>query len=155
MSTPEELNAYIKAKKSGLGDYPTIAVDEKSSFDSELFGLLLRKARRDAGYSTVEAFINAVSKRAGFTISKDTWYKIESGKSKPTLEHILAVNITLFGRMNAPQFWEMVENASPKWRNRLESEWENIAPGFGTPAFVESDGYWLGTIHTPKANPAQ
>lgn len=151
-TSPSSSEAELNANHS----LPIIPVNVGQTFDSELFGLLMRKARRDAGYSTVEAFIEAVRERAGLSISKDTWYKIESGKSKPTLEHILAVNITLYGRANAPQFWKAIEGSSSKWRNDLEREWENIAPGWHSPVFDSQHGYWLGTVHEPiLANPAR
>ena len=88
-------------------------------FDNELFGLLLRRARRDAGFASVEDFLEAVEFETGFVISKDTAYKIENGKAKLSIDAAAAINITLYGRANAPQFWTNFNIASSQ-------EWKDI-----------------------------
>ena len=53
------------------------------SFDKELFGSRLRRARIKAGYETAEEFAQALSSELGYAVSRQTLYNIESGKQEP------------------------------------------------------------------------
>ena len=97
--------------------------DNDLGFDIELFGLLLRRERSNR-YKRVDEFLKAVKDKTGQTISTDSYYKFEKGTMKPSIAELMAINITLFGRMNAPEFWRMIETAAPKSWNDIERDAE-------------------------------
>ena len=59
------------------------------------FGIFSRADRKDAGFSSVERFIESVETETGCRIAKDTMYRIESGKAQPTLMQAMAISATL------------------------------------------------------------
>lgn len=64
-------------------------------FDSQLFGLLLRRERMNQGIKTADAFSVSIEKKTGFKISRDLLYRIESGKTLPNLEQAIAISLSL------------------------------------------------------------
>ena len=75
--------------------------NNKQIFDSALFGLLIRKARRDAGYPTAEALSRAVFVMTGYTIPKDTIHRIENGSQEMTSVQRDMVSLTLWGEIGS------------------------------------------------------
>ena len=75
-------------------DYNPLFTD---MLDTSLFGLLLRKARRDAGYSSMQSFVNDVTLATGVNISASTMQRIESGSQLPDIVQQAAICITLWG----------------------------------------------------------
>lgn len=65
------------------------------AFDTQLFGLLLRRKRVNAGYSTAQAFSDNLELIWGVKIPRDTIYRIESGKVQPSIEQALAFSLAL------------------------------------------------------------
>lgn len=90
-------------------------------FDNELFGLLLKRERVNK-YRRVDEFVAAVKEKTGRIISKDSYYKYEKGTMKLTTADVMAINITLFGRMDAPEYWRMVYTAAPREWNDIEDD---------------------------------
>lgn len=64
-------------------------------FDAQLFGLLIRRARMDLGLSTADAFSEEVERETGLKVPRDTLYRIETGKTQPSIEQAIAISLTL------------------------------------------------------------
>lgn len=97
--------------------------NEEYGFDNELFGLLLKRERANR-YRRVDEFVAAVKEKTGRVISKDSYYKYEKGTMKLATADVMAINLTLFGRMNAPEYWRMVYTAAPREWNDIEEDAE-------------------------------
>lgn len=64
--------------------------------DLGLFGALIRHARSEVGFKTAEEFANAITAVVGYPVSKETIYKIESGKQEPKLSLYIAIKRVLY-----------------------------------------------------------
>lgn len=67
--------------------------DFSPTIDTELYGMLIRRSRLNLGYRKAEDFVEAMKKRTGFELSKDSLYRIESGKNAPNINFMIALNI--------------------------------------------------------------
>lgn len=95
-------------------------------FDDVLLGMLYRRERTNRGFSNVDNFLEAMEGKTGKTMSKDTYYRFEKGTARISVGDLMAINITLFGSMNSPEFWRMVSTSAPKPWNDIENatNWE-------------------------------
>ena len=66
-------------------------------FSPKLFGELIRRKRREAGFSNAEKFHSAIKERTGVNICKDTIHLIERGERTPSLSKTVAIFFTLYG----------------------------------------------------------
>ena len=60
-------------------------------FDTCLFGDLIRRERRAAGYKRADDFAKAVTEATGCKLSRDVLYKIEQGRQEPTPSQMLGL----------------------------------------------------------------
>lgn len=68
-------------------------------FDTELFGLLVRRARRRCGLATFDDFSAAIAEATEIEISPSAIQRIESGKQEPKISQVMAMSLTL-GRLS-------------------------------------------------------
>lgn len=89
------------------------------SIDLGLLGALIRHARSEAGFKTAEVFADAITAVVGYPVSKETIYKIESGKQEPKLSLYLAIKRALYPYTN-PKFDKILEvSVCDDWRYPL------------------------------------
>lgn len=118
MPTAKEENSTTQSAKATKK-----TTEEKAIlFDGQLFGLLLRRERMNAGLKTAKAFSEYILAKTGLYISQDTLYRIEGGKQQPALDQAIAISLSfshggLFGGIR-----NMVEISSC-------SEWLDMARG--------------------------
>lgn len=93
---------------------------EQLGFDDVLLGMLYRRERTNRGYKSVEDFLRAVSETTGASLSKDTYYRFEKGTTRISVGDLMAINITLFGRMDTYQFWNIVRTSAPASWQKIE-----------------------------------
>lgn len=91
----------------------------ENSIDRELFGMLVRRNRLNLGYRKAEEFVKIMEKVTGYALSRDGLYRIETGKSTPTIDFIIAFNIM----MGKPAFDStLLDMCLPnEWRNMSEA----------------------------------
>lgn len=70
--------------------------DDVEVFDWSLYSALIRKARKDMGFKTAEAFSATIYRRTRVKISRDSIYKIEQGKQTPDAMQFMAINMVLY-----------------------------------------------------------
>lgn len=63
--------------------------------DWNIFGKLIKKARKTAGFSNVASFAEYLADETGIELSARTLYKIECGTTCPTSEALIALLIAL------------------------------------------------------------
>ena len=66
-------------------------------FDQRKFGALIRRWRRQEGYSNTELFSEAIEEKTGVYIDKDTLVRIERGERLPDVGKYFALILTLSG----------------------------------------------------------
>lgn len=86
----------------------------ESSIDTGLLGALIRHERQSQGYTTAEEFAAAITTMTGYKVSKETIYKVESGKQEPKLSLFIAIKFLLFTSdfdVALPRYWrESIES---------------------------------------------
>lgn len=97
-------------------------LNEQSGFDDVLLGMLYRRERTNRGYKSVEDFLRAVSEKTGVSLSKDTYYRFEKGTARISVGDLMAINITLFGRMDTHHFWKIVHTSAPASWQKIEDD---------------------------------
>lgn len=100
--------------------------DNKEMFDTQLYGLLIRKKRIDMGYRKAEDFAKTVYRRTRVRITRDMLYKIERGKQVPDCVQFMALNIVLTGRPIPGEFIEIC--ASNEWKALVKEESSTCIP---------------------------
>lgn len=70
--------------------------EEFSAWDDQLYGAMVKNARKKAGYSTAQAFSDTIYRRTRVRITRDVLYKIEQGRQTPDLRQFMAINIALY-----------------------------------------------------------
>lgn len=94
--------------------------EKQNTIDAGLLGALIRHERQEQGYSTAEEFAAAITEMTGYSVSKETIYKIESGKQEPKLSLFIAINFLLF-QDEKPSLGKEFNSALPKyWQNAIE-----------------------------------
>ena len=68
-------------------------------FDFALFGILIRKERKDQGISSVDEFVKSIEEKTGLSVPKEALTRIESGKQEPRLSQVIAISLTLYNRL--------------------------------------------------------
>jgi transcriptional regulator with XRE-family HTH domain len=77
-----------------FGDYNT-----PMPFDLKAFGAGLREERTKAGFKSSTKFRQRMAELTGYELSRDTLYKIESGKREMKITLLWAWCVTLYGRL--------------------------------------------------------
>ena len=105
--------------------------DEEEEFEpwsSQLYGAMVKNARKRAGYSTAQAFSDSIFRRTRVYISRDVLYKIEQGRQNPDIAQFMAINLSLYGApvpskvtmpCICPEWVEIASNGGeipPSWR---------------------------------------
>ena len=94
----------------------------KEVLDAGLLGYYIRAARIESGYDKAEDFAEAISKRTGYKVSKQTIYNIESGNQEPKLSLYLAI-MRVLRADEAPVIDQIVlKSLPPAWRLSLAVE---------------------------------
>ncbi len=102
------------------------------TIDTELYGMLIRRSRLNLGFRKGEDFVEALKEVTGLEMSKDSLYRIESGKNAPNINFMIALNImmgkqltdTSLIKMCIPKEWidcEKVHFARPYTFNEFEN----------------------------------
>lgn len=87
--------------------------------DLGLFGALIRHTRSEVGFKTAEEFANAITEVVGYPVSKETIYKIESGKQEPKLSLYIAMKRVLYPYVE-PKLDKILEmSVCDDWRHPL------------------------------------
>lgn len=60
-------------------------------FSPRLFGEILRKKRYEAGFSSADSFIKAISEQTGVYIDKETMLRMERGQVEPSISKLIAI----------------------------------------------------------------
>lgn len=105
---------------------------DKGGISRGVLGEFLRGMRRDAGYRNTETFSQALAEKAGYEISKEAVYRIESGRQEASISYICAACITVCGeimpwRMKnmicaaACDAWQAVDEKTATGREKGES----------------------------------
>lgn len=120
--------------------------DEPMMFDTELYGLLIRKKRIDSGYRRAEDFAKSVYRRTRVRITRDMLYKIEQGRQTPDCVQFMAINLALTGklfpneliRLCTSREWSVIDEAGNptsipfRWKlenaQQVRQENENVLP---------------------------
>lgn len=98
-----------------------------NAIDPGLFGALLRHERQEQGYSTAEEFAAAITEMTGYGVSKETIYKIESGKQEPKLSLFMAIKFLLFPN-EKPSLGDPFDVSLPSyWRHPIEDDYHECA----------------------------
>lgn len=90
-------------------------------WENQLYGALVMNERKKRGFSTAQAFSDAIYRRTRVRIGRDTLYKIEQGRQTPDIRQFFAINIALYHNPFAPKV------TTPC----ICSEWMNIATNEG------------------------
>ena len=92
--TPEEKSESERSDMALLsGEDPE---EEFEPWANQLYGAMIKNARKRAGYSTAQAFSDTIYRRTRVYISRDVLYKIEQGRQKPDIEQFMAINLSLY-----------------------------------------------------------
>ena len=81
--------------------------ETENGINLKRLGSNLNSMRKEFGYKNTEEFSRALAEKAGFFVSKDTVYRIESGRQEPGVSYICAVGLTLYGNVFPPSFIDM------------------------------------------------
>lgn len=97
--------------------------DIKSLLDLKTLGGFLRQLRKNHGYKNADEFANALGEKAGYYVSGDTVWRIEAGRTEPTISYICAVGL-ITGKKFLPQLLNSIlyEAACPSWRRIVDDE---------------------------------
>lgn len=112
-------------------------------FDLELFGMLLKKIRKDQGFKKAEDFCEAVLELTGYKISYQVLYRIENGTRAITLPEFLAISIYLSKSLDADELQRAVELSLGKHWETLIKLYANSTDKLGSEAwfnYLESAG---------------
>lgn len=89
----------------------------EAGINRKLLGEYLRGMRRDAGYKNTESFSQALAEKAGYTVSKETVYRIESGRQEASISYICAACITLNKQvMSWGMMYALKSSACNRWQ---------------------------------------
>lgn len=92
-------------------------------FDWKLYGLLIRKARQDLGFTKAEEFAESILRRTHTRISRDTLYKIEQGRQVPDANQFMALNLAVGKSLFNPETSGMC----------VSQTWKSLSDGVGIP----------------------
>lgn len=71
-----------------------LAMDAKEPseiIDFGLLGALIRHKRQQSGFRRAEDFAKVVTELVGYPVSKETLYKVESGRQRPSLDLYVSI----------------------------------------------------------------
>ena len=85
-------------------------------------GALLKRARKAAGYSSVEKYANAINEKTGVGVSPTALYKIERGEQEPKIYQIAAFSTVLFGDWYAPEMTAILHDCMCEGWQRIDRE---------------------------------
>ena len=92
---------------------------KEACIDKKKLGGFLRAIRRGAQYENTESFAAALEDKAGYITSKDTIYRIESGRQEPTVSYLCAVSVATSGRIVSSAIIDAIRSSScNSWRER-------------------------------------
>lgn len=80
----------------------------ESGVNLRRLGANLNSMRKEFGYRNTEEFSKALAEKAGYFVSKDTVYRIESGRQEPGISYLCAVGLALYGNIFPPSFSDML-----------------------------------------------
>ena len=93
--------------------------DTSLTFDKQLFGLLIRRARINRGYKSVDEFLLDMEQKLKYKgISRDVMYRIESGKTEPSISQMMAINAMIdCSLLDGVEFKRNIELCTPNFWN--------------------------------------
>lgn len=112
-------------------------MEQLNELDAELFGLLIRKARRKRHIANLQQFSEYIFSRTGYRISKGALQRVEAGEQELSASALCAVSLALFDRlptfgdergnldaigMSAPATWLDLQEHPDKWPGRMEPQ---------------------------------
>ncbi|EEA90689.1 helix-turn-helix domain-containing protein [Collinsella stercoris] len=65
--------------------------NDREIIDFGLLGALIRHKRQQAGFRRAEDLAAVITELVGYPVSKETLYKVESGRQKPSLELYVSI----------------------------------------------------------------
>lgn len=107
-----------------------MASKKENAIDPGLFGALLRHERQEQGYSTAEEFAAAITEMTGYSVSKETIYKIESGKQEPKLSLFMAIKFLLFPNEKPSLGGDFDVSLPSYWQHPIEGYYDESADIF-------------------------
>ena len=98
---------------------------DECAISKTAFGEHLRALRKQAGFRNTESFAEAMTEIAGYHVSKETVYRIESGKQEASISFVCAASIALHGkilsfpidrllRASACEEWQLIEEETER-----------------------------------------
>ena len=85
-------------------------------------GVMLKRARKNAGFSSAAKYADAINNAMGIRITPVVIYKIESGKQEPKAYQILAFSFVLFGDIYAPEMTAILHKCMCEEWQRIDRE---------------------------------
>lgn len=85
--------------------------------DQRRLGMFFLQLRKQFGYRNTEEFAAALAEKAGYNVSKDTVYRIESGRQEASVSYMCAVGMATFGTAFPYSFRDvLLASACDKWQ---------------------------------------
>lgn len=90
---------------------------EQVGIDPKRLGMFFGQLRKQFGYKNTEEFASALAEKAGYHVSKDTVYRVESGRQEASVSYMCAVGMATFGSAFPYSFRDvLLSSACDSWQ---------------------------------------